>query len=61
MASELVNNKTDIVISNVNNKSSSVEILNLIKKSFKNHSYKINTNNPFKGGFITTQLWTTKK
>ena len=54
MASELVNNKTDIVISNVNNKSSSVEILNLIKKSFSNHSYKINTNNPFKGGFITS-------
>jgi len=54
MASELVNNKTDIVISNVNNKSSSVEILNLIKKSFSNHSYKINTNKPFKGGFITS-------
>ena len=54
MSSELVNNKTDIVISNVNNKSSSIEILNLIKKSFNNHSYKINTNNPFKGGFITS-------
>ena len=54
MASELVNNKTDIVISNVNNKSSSVEILNLVKKSFSNHSYKINTNKPFKGGFITS-------
>ena len=35
MSSELVNNKTDIVISNVNNKSSSVEVLNLVKKSFK--------------------------
>ncbi|MEC8100508.1 MAG: N-formylglutamate amidohydrolase, partial [Pseudomonadota bacterium] len=54
MASELVNNKTDIVISNVDNKSSSVEILNLIKKSFSNYSYKIYTNNPFKGGFITS-------
>ena len=60
MSSELVNKKTDIVISNVNNKSSSVEILNLVKKSFNNHSYKINTNNPFKGRLYYFILWTTK-
>lgn len=54
MSSELVNKKTDIVISNVNNKSSSVEILNLVKNSFKNFSYTTDINYPFKGGFITT-------
>ena len=25
-----------------------------MKKSFYNHNYNINTNDPFKGGFITT-------
>ena len=54
MSSELVNKKTDIVISNVNNKSSSVEILNLVKNSFKNFSYTTDINYPFKGGFITS-------
>ncbi|MBV68854.1 MAG: hypothetical protein CMJ08_03520 [Pelagibacterales bacterium] len=54
MSSELVSSKTDIVISNVNNKSSSTNIINLVKKSFKNYSYNTNINDPFKGGFITS-------
>ena len=61
MSSELVNEKTDIVISNVNNKSSSVEILNLVKKCFSNLVIKLHINHPFKGGFITSQLWKTRK
>ena len=54
MSSELVSSETDIVISNVNNKSSSPDILNLVKKCFKNYSYNTKINNPFKGGFITS-------
>ena len=30
-------------------------LVNLIKNSFSNHSYKISINNPFKGGFITSR------
>mgnify|MGYP001311696479 CR=1 FL=1 len=44
----------EIVISNANNKSSSTEILNLVKKSFANYNYNIDINYPFKGGFITS-------
>ena len=54
MSSELVNSNTDIVISNVRNKSSSSEVLNLVKKSFENYSYNTNINDPFIGGFITS-------
>ncbi|MDC3024029.1 N-formylglutamate amidohydrolase [Alphaproteobacteria bacterium] len=61
MSSELVNNKTDIVISNLNNKSSSEEILNLVKKSFKKFNYNTNINYPFKGGFITSFYGNTTK
>ena len=61
MSSELVNDKIDIVVSNSDNKSSSKELLTLVKKSFKNYSYNINVNNPFKGGFITTNYGNPKK
>ena len=61
MSSKLVNDKTDIVISNSDNKSSSKELLALIEKSFNNYNYNINTNDPFKGGFITTNYGNPKK
>ena len=61
MSSKLVNDKTDIVISNGDNKSSSKELLALIEKSFNNYNYNINTNDPFKGGFITTNYGNPKK
>ena len=54
MSSELVNENTDVVISNLNNQSSSIEILNLAKKSFINYNYNTDINYPFKGGFITS-------
>ena len=54
MSSELVSSCTDIVISNVNNKSSSVDIINLVEKSFRKYNYNTDVNNPFKGGFITS-------
>ncbi len=61
MSSELVKDKIDIVVSNSDNKSSSKELLTLVKKSFKNYNYNINVNNPFKGGFITTNYGNPKK
>jgi len=54
MSSGLVSKNVDIVISNRDNKSSSKEILYLIKKSFINQNYRIGINDPFKGGFITS-------
>ena len=41
MSSALVNNEIDIVISNGDNKSSSKELINLVKKSLKKYSYNI--------------------
>ncbi|PPR25084.1 MAG: hypothetical protein CFH34_01592 [Alphaproteobacteria bacterium MarineAlpha9_Bin4] len=61
MSSALVNDKTDIVVSNVDNKSSSKELLTLIENSFKHYSYKTKTNDPFKGGFITSNYGNPKK
>ena len=54
MSSALVNNEIDIVISNGDNKTSSKELINLVKNSFKKYSYNTRLNSPFKGGFIST-------
>ena len=61
MAADLVDNKTDIVLSNRDNKSSSRELLVLVKKSLKKFSYNIQVNEPFKGGFITRNYGNPKK
>ena len=53
MSSELVNEKIDIVISNCDNESSSVDLLQQVKKCFKKFNYNTQLNHPFKGGFIT--------
>ena len=51
----------DIVLSNNDNKSSSKEILILVKKSFNKFSYNTKINHPFKGGFITTKYGNPEK
>ena len=61
MLSGLVKDNIDIVLSNNDNKSSSKEILILVKKSFNKFSYNIKVNHPFKGGFITTKYGNPEK
>ena len=61
MSSGLVKDNIDIVLSNNDNKSSSKEILILVKKSFNKFSYNIKLNHPFKGGFITTKYGNPEK
>ena len=53
MSSEIVSEGTDIVISNNRNKSANPVITNILQKLFESYGYKVNINNPFKGGFIT--------
>ena len=53
MSSEIVNDSTDIVISNNSNKSASPILTNILQKLFESYGYKVNINNPFEGGFIT--------
>jgi N-formylglutamate deformylase len=53
MSSEIVSESTDIVISNNMNKSANPIITNILQKIFESYGYKVNINNPFKGGFIT--------
>ena len=61
MSSDLVNEKIDIVISNCDNQSSSVELLKLVKKCFINFNYNTQLNDPFKGGFITKNYGNPRK
>ena len=53
MSSELVNQSTDIVLSNNMNNSANPAITQILKKIFYSHGYKVSINDPFKGGFIT--------
>ena len=61
MSSGLVKDNIDIVLSNNDNKSSSKEIMILVKKSFNKFRYNIQINHPFKGGFITTKYGNPEK
>ncbi len=53
MPSEVVNKNVDIVLSNNNGKSSSLQSIYSLKKCFNDFGYKVELNRPFKGGFIT--------
>ena len=53
MASEIVSESTDIVLSNNMNKSANPIITNILQKLFQSYGYKVTINNPFVGGFIT--------
>ena len=53
MSSEIVNESTDIVLSNNMNKSANPMITNILQKLFNSYGYKVSINNPFEGGFIT--------
>ena len=53
MASKIVDDETDIILSNNFGRTSNMPILNKLKQVFFSYGYKVKTNKPFKGGFIT--------
>ena len=53
MSSDLVNENTDIVISNNKNKSAKPTVTKILKRFFDSYGYKVSINEPFQGGFIT--------
>ena len=53
MASKIVDDETDIILSNNFGRTSNMPILNKLKQSFLSYGYKVKINKPFKGGFIT--------
>jgi N-formylglutamate amidohydrolase len=53
MASKIVDDETDIILSNNFGRTSNMFILNKLKQSFLSFGYKVKINKPFKGGFIT--------
>ena len=53
MASKIVDDETDIILSNNFGRTSNMTILNKLKQSFLSYGYKVKINKPFKGGFIT--------
>ncbi|MDA9708571.1 N-formylglutamate amidohydrolase [Alphaproteobacteria bacterium] len=53
MSSEIVSDRTDIVLSNNMNKSANPIITNILQKLFESYGYKVSINHPFEGGFIT--------
>ena len=53
MASKIVDDKTDIILSNNFGRTSNTSILNKLKQIFLSYGYKVKINNPFKGGFIS--------
>ena len=53
MASKIVDDETDIILSNNFGRTSNMLILNKLKQRFLSYGYKVKINKPFKGGFIT--------
>ena len=53
MSSEIVSERTDIVLSNNRNKSANPKITNTLQTIFESYGYKVSINDPFEGGFIT--------
>ena len=53
MSSEIVDQSTDIVLSNNMNKSANPLITKVLKEIFEVHGYQVSINDPFEGGFIT--------
>ena len=53
MASKIVDNETDIILSNNFGQTSSMLILDKLQDNFHSFGYKVKKNKPFKGGFIS--------
>ncbi len=53
MASKIVPDDVDIVLSNDDNKTCDNKTMIIVKNIFNAHNYKVALNNPFKGGFIS--------
>ena len=53
MASKIVDDEIDIILSNNFGRTSNMPILNKLKQIFLSYGYKVKINQPFKGGFIT--------
>lgn len=53
MASKIVDDESDIILSNNFGRTSNMHMLNKLKQIFLSYGYKVKVNKPFKGGFIT--------